>query len=99
MPVSEWVSPMISMEVRLAVKCDARLKPSAWRKLPLMNRTAFTIFAILVAILLSFGLRESLDVAPTEATMGNIQRIFYYHVPSYVAAFTFFFVNLCASVI
>jgi heme exporter protein C len=64
-----------------------------------MNRTAFTIFAILVAILLSFGLREALDIAPTEATMGNIQRIFYYHVPSYMAAFTFFFVNLCASVI
>jgi heme exporter protein C len=63
-----------------------------------MNRTAFTVFAILVAILLSFGLREALDVAPTEATMGNIQRIFYYHVPSYVTAFAFFFVNLCASV-
>jgi heme exporter protein C len=51
-----------------------------------------------VAVLLSFGLHEALDVAPTEATMGNIQRIFYYHVPSYVTAFAFFFVNLCASV-
>src|SRR6266849_2096351 len=35
--------------------------------------------------------------APTEATMGEIQRIFYYHVPSAFAAFACFFVNLVAS--
>lgn len=64
-----------------------------------MNRTAFTVSALAVAVLLSFGLHEALQVAPTEATMGNVQRIFYYHVPSYAAAFTFFFVNLLASVI
>ena len=63
-----------------------------------MNRAAFTLSAIVVAILLSFGLREALQVAPTEATMGNIQRIFYYHVPSYATAFTMFAVNLLASI-
>ena len=63
-----------------------------------MNRAAFTLSAIVVAILLSFGLREALQVAPTEATMGNIQRIFYYHVPAYGTAFTMFAVNLLASI-
>lgn len=63
-----------------------------------MKRATFTLSAIGVAILLSFGLREALQVAPTEATMGNIQRIFYYHVPSYVTAFAMFAVNLVASI-
>ena len=63
-----------------------------------MNRTAFTLSAIVVAILLSYGLGEALQVAPTEATMGNIQRIFYYHVPSYAVAFTMFAINLLASI-
>ena len=62
------------------------------------NRTTFTLSAIVAAILLSYGLREALQVAPTEATMGNIQRIFYYHVPSYAVAFTMFAVNLLASI-
>jgi heme exporter protein C len=64
-----------------------------------MNRAAFTFSAILVAILLSYGLHEALQVAPTEATMGNIQRIFYYHVPSYATAFVMFAINLLASIV
>jgi heme exporter protein C len=63
-----------------------------------MNRATFTFSAIIVAILLTLGLRQALQVAPTEATMGNIQRIFYYHVPSYAVAFTMFAVNLLASI-
>jgi heme exporter protein C len=63
-----------------------------------MNRAAFTFSAIVVAILLSYGLHQALDVAPTEATMGNVQRIFYYHVASFTAAFAMFGVNLVASV-
>jgi heme exporter protein C len=64
-----------------------------------MNRAAFTFSAILVAVLLSYGLQEALQVAPTEATMGNIQRIFYYHVPSYATAFIMFAINLLASIV
>ncbi|HEX4664047.1 MAG TPA: cytochrome c biogenesis protein CcsA [Terriglobales bacterium] len=64
-----------------------------------MNRAAFTFSAILVAILLSYGLHEAMQVAPTEATMGNIQRIFYYHVPSYATAFVMFAINLLASIV
>ena len=40
----------------------------------------------------------ALVVAPTEATMGNVQRIFYYHVPSAWVAFFCFFVNFVASI-
>lgn len=64
-----------------------------------MKRASFTLSAIAVAILLSYGLREALQVAPTEATMGNIQRIFYYHVPSYATAFAMFAANLVASIV
>ena len=61
-------------------------------------RYAFTIFAVLTAVLLSYGLYQALVVAPTEQTMGDVQRIFYYHVPSAWAAFCLFFVNLAASI-
>src|SRR5436305_1354113 len=64
-----------------------------------MNRAAFTFSAIIVAILLSYALHQALDVAPTEATMGNVQRIFYYHASSFAVAFALFGVNLIASVI
>lgn len=62
-----------------------------------MKRT-FAIFAILTAVLLAYGSYQALVVAPTERTMGDVQRIFYYHVPSAWTAFCLFFVNLLASV-
>lgn len=64
---------------------------------PRMNR-AFPILGILTAILLSYALYMALVVAPTEQTMGDVQRIFYYHVPSAWTAFILFFVNFIASV-
>jgi len=63
-----------------------------------MSRT-FTILAIVAAGLLSWGLYGALVGAPTEQTMGDVQRIFYYHVPSAWTAFTLFAVNLVASVV
>ena len=56
------------------------------------------IFAALTALLLAYALYQALGVAPTERTMGEVQRIFYYHVPSAWTAFLLFFVNLGASV-
>jgi len=61
-------------------------------------RYAFTVFAVLTAVLLSYGLYQALVAAPTEQIMGDVQRIFYYHVPSAWAAFCLFFVNLVASI-
>jgi len=62
-------------------------------------KRGFQILAILTAVLLSYALYEALVVAPTEQTMGAVQRIFYYHVPSAWTAFTLFFINFVASVV
>jgi len=57
------------------------------------------IFIALTVAALAFAAYEALMVAPTEQTMGNVQRIFYYHVPSAWTAFLLFFVNFLASVV
>lgn len=62
-------------------------------------KRAFPILAILTAGLLSYGLYGALIQAPTEQTMGDVQRIFYYHVPSAWTAFCLFFVNFAASIV
>jgi heme exporter protein C len=52
------------------------------------------IETVLVAILLGIAGYSALFVAPTEATMGVIQRIFYFHVPSWWSAFVAFAIVL-----
>jgi heme exporter protein C len=59
----------------------------------------FPILSVLTTILLAFALYQALVVAPTEQTMGDVQRIFYYHVPSAWTAFILFFVNFGASIV
>src|SRR5438874_1602508 len=57
---------------------------------------------ILIAItllLLAFGFYQAIFAAPTEQTMGDIQRIFYYHLPSWWTAFILFFINFIASIV
>jgi len=61
-------------------------------------KKAFPIFALLTAVLLSYALYLALVWAPTEQTMGDVQRIFYYHVPSAWTAFLLFLINFVASV-
>jgi heme exporter protein C len=51
----------------------------------------------LVAILLAVAGYCALFVAPTEATMGVIQRIFYFHVPSWWSAFVAFAIVLASN--
>ena len=48
--------------------------------------------------MLFYGVRLALFVAPTEATMGNVQRIFYWHVPVDFGALIFPYVNLAGSI-
>jgi heme exporter protein C len=62
-------------------------------------KRGFPILAVLTALLLSFALYEALIAAPTEQTMGNVQRIFYYHVPSAWTAFVLFLINFVSSII
>src|SRR5512146_2039423 len=58
----------------------------------------FVFFAVVTLGLLSYALYMALVVAPTEATMGDVQRIFYYHVPNAWAAFLCFAINAVASI-
>ena len=62
-------------------------------------KKAFPILGVLTAILLSYALYLALVVAPTEQTMGDVQRIFYYHVPSAWTAFILFTINFVASIV
>ncbi len=57
----------------------------------------FPIFSILTALLLVYAFYEAIWAAPMERTMGDVQRIFYYHVPSAWTAFLLFFLNFIAS--
>ncbi len=59
----------------------------------------FPLFALLTLVFLSYALYAALELAPTERTMGNVQRIFYYHVSSAWTAFLLFAVNFVASVV
>ncbi len=58
----------------------------------------FRIFLGLTVLVLAYGFCQAMYIAPREATMGEVQRIFYYHVPSAWTAFLLFFLNLLASV-
>jgi heme exporter protein C len=60
-------------------------------------KKAFPILAILTVAFLSYAGYEALVVAPREQTMGDVQRIFYYHVPSAWTAFLLFAINFLAS--
>ena len=62
-------------------------------------KRAFPILGVLTAVLLSYGLYEALIGAPIEQSMGEVQRIFYYHAPSAWTAFLLFTVNFVASVV
>jgi heme exporter protein C len=64
-----------------------------------MKIKSLYLFLILAtAVALEIALYLALQVAPTEATMGDVQRIFYFHVPSAWAAFAAFFVVFLASI-
>lgn len=56
------------------------------------------VYAIVSFFLLSYALHAALIGAPTEQTMGDVQRIFYYHVPSAWTSMILFFVNFLASI-
>ncbi len=61
-------------------------------------KRAFPILAVATLAFLGYAFYAAWFVAPTEQTMGNVQRIFYYHVPSAWTAFLLFFLNFVASV-
>ena len=55
-------------------------------------------FIIFTLALLGLSTYQALVVAPTEQTMGDVQRIFYYHAPTAWVAGVCFFLNFLASI-
>jgi heme exporter protein C len=53
---------------------------------------------MLAVAAIAYATRLGLLLAPTEETMGNVQRIFYYHVPTSMLSLLFPYVNFVASV-
>src|SRR5258708_3960322 len=62
-------------------------------------KSTFIFFAGLTFVLLVYGTYQGVVVAPREETMGEAQRIFYYHVPAATAAYTLFLINFVASLL
>src|SRR3954464_8588670 len=62
-------------------------------------RRSQIILAVITLGLLAYGFYQAIYLAPTEETMGDIQRIFYYHVPSAWTAGVMFFINFATSVV
>jgi heme exporter protein C len=56
------------------------------------------VLGIIAILNIAIGLYMALFYAPTEKTMGNVQRIFYFHVPSAWIGFLAFFVVFVASI-
>jgi len=63
-----------------------------------MKSPIFYVLLLVTLGLLGWGTYQALVVAPPEATMGDAQRIFYYHVPAATAASILFWGNFVASI-
>jgi heme exporter protein C len=63
-----------------------------------MKSPIFYLLLIVTVGLLVWGTYQALVVAPPEASMGDAQRIFYYHVPAATAASILFWINFAASI-
>jgi heme exporter protein C len=63
-----------------------------------MKKFAIGLCAAVTAALMAWGFYQAIYVAPDEETMHEVQRIFYYHVPSAMVAFLFFAISLTGSI-
>jgi heme exporter protein C len=64
-----------------------------------MKKIAFLLITLGVLVLMVWGFDQAIYIAPTEATMGDTQRIFYYHVPHGMLCFLFFGISFVASIL
>ena len=64
-----------------------------------MKKLLFVFLALGVVALMVWGFDQAMFIAPTEATMGDVQRIFYYHVPHGMLSYLFYSINFVASIL
>src|SRR5271166_2560387 len=64
-----------------------------------MRKLLIAIATVAVVALMAWGYYQAIYVAPTEATMGEVQRIFYYHVPNAILCFLFFAISFVSSLL
>lgn len=65
---------------------------------PSTLRNFAPIWLAATVVVLVVGFRQAIFMAPAEATMGNLQRIFYYHFAHAILGLVFPYLNLIASV-
>ncbi len=66
------------------------------QRTPSLRSVAFLWFGIAIAVLV-MGFRQAIFLTPPEDTMGDLYRIFYYHLPHAVLGLIFPYINLVAS--
>jgi heme exporter protein C len=70
---------------------ETSTKSGAWAKIGV-------VWFALTAVVLAIGFYEAMT-APTEATMGNLYRVFFYHFPHTILSFVFPYLNCVASLL
>ena len=63
-----------------------------------MKKLAIGLYVVITVALLAWAFYQAIYVAPEEQTMHEVQRIFYYHVPSAMVAFLFFAISLAGCI-
>lgn len=63
----------------------------------LLPRVATGLWFVVALVVLGIGFRQAIFLVPKESTMGDLQRIFYYHVPSAILGMIFPYINCVAS--
>jgi heme exporter protein C len=64
-----------------------------------MKKLAIGLYALFTLLLLAWGYYQAIYVAPTDEMQGEVQRIFYYHVPHAMLSFLFFAISLIGSIL
>jgi len=63
-----------------------------------MKKLAIGLYVAVTVALLGWAFYQAIYAAPDEQTMHEVQRIFYYHVPSAMVAFLFFAISLAGCI-
>jgi heme exporter protein C len=64
-----------------------------------MKNFAIGLYVLATLALLAWGFNQAIFIAPTDAMQGEVQRIFYYHVPHAMISFLFFAISLVGSIL